>query len=101
MSHEAVRAAAAIPVPSEHGEDEVMVVIEPKPDHGIEPKALIQYLVARMPHYMVPRFVRIMAELPRTESGKIQKHALRGEGVTPDTWDREAAGIVIKREKVG
>ncbi len=26
---------------------------------------------------------------------------LKDEGVTSDTWDREAAGIKIKREKIG
>ena len=26
---------------------------------------------------------------------------LRAEGLTTDTWDREAAGIVVKREKIG
>ena len=26
---------------------------------------------------------------------------LRNEGITADTWDRETAGIVIKREKIG
>jgi hypothetical protein len=26
---------------------------------------------------------------------------LRAEGLTADTWDREAAGIVVKREKIG
>jgi crotonobetaine/carnitine-CoA ligase len=30
----------------------------------------------------------------------VQKHILRSEGVTPDTWDREKAGIVIKRERL-
>ena len=39
---------------------------------------------------MVPRYVRVVAELPKTPTGKIQKTALRREGVTPDCWDREA-----------
>jgi crotonobetaine/carnitine-CoA ligase len=29
--------------------------------------------------------------LPTTENGKVQKYKLRDRGVTPDTWDREAA----------
>ena len=31
------------------------------------------------------------------ENGKIQKYKLRERGITPGTWDREAAGIVVKR----
>jgi hypothetical protein len=28
------------------------------------------------------------------------KAQLRGEGVTADTWDREKAGIVIRRDRL-
>ena len=53
-----------------------------------------------MPHYMVPRYVRIMAVLPKTPTQKILKHTLRSEGITADTWDRERAGFRLKREKL-
>ncbi len=43
---------------------------------------------------------RIEAELPKTPTNKIQKVELRKEGVTAQTWDREAAGIRVKREKL-
>jgi crotonobetaine/carnitine-CoA ligase len=46
---------------------------------------------------MVPRFVDIVAALPKTPTGKIQKFELRDIGVTPSTWDREAAGIKLSR----
>ena len=39
-------------------------------------------------------------DLPRTPTEKVQKHLLRSEGITPDTWDREKAGIVLKRERL-
>ena len=35
--------------------------------------------------------------LPATENGKIQKYKLRDRGITEQTWDREAAGITVKR----
>jgi len=38
-----------------------------------------------------------MKELPTTENGKVQKFKLRERGRTPATWDREAAGIKVKR----
>ena len=54
-----------------------------------------------MAHFMIPRYVRVMDELPKTPTSKVQKHLLKDEGVTSDTWDREAAGIKIRREKIG
>ena len=67
----------------------------------MEPVELIAFLRPRLAHFMIPRYVRITAELPKTPTQKAEKHRLRAEGVTPDTWDREAAGIRVRREKVG
>jgi crotonobetaine/carnitine-CoA ligase len=30
----------------------------------------------------------------------VQKHALRAEGLVGETWDREAAGMRLKRERL-
>jgi crotonobetaine/carnitine-CoA ligase len=100
-THPDVREAAAIPVPSEISEDDVMVVVAPMPGRDIDPAALIEYLRPRMAHFMVPRYVRILPELPKTPTQKVQKHLLRAEGVTADTWDRDKAGIKVGREKIG
>jgi crotonobetaine/carnitine-CoA ligase len=51
-----------------------------------------------MPRHWVPRYVEYMDELPRTESHKLKKSDLRDAGITPQTWDREKAGIRFKRE---
>jgi crotonobetaine/carnitine-CoA ligase len=95
-----VREAAAVGVPSELGEDEVMVVVSAVEGQKIEPLALFNFLQPRMAHFMLPRYIRVVSELPKTPTQKIMKHLLKGEGVTADTWDREAAGITIKREKI-
>jgi len=100
MAHPAVLEAAAIPVPNPVGEDEVMVIVAPKPGATIDPMDLVQFLISRMAHFMVPRYVRILPALPKTPTNKVQKAELRKEAVTADTWDREAAGIVLKREKL-
>tara|TARA_R110002072_G_scaffold106582_3_gene232649 strand:+ start:19622 stop:21223 length:1602 start_codon:yes stop_codon:yes gene_type:complete len=96
-----VREAAAIGVPSELGEDEVMVVVSLVEGQTMDPVELITFLQPRMAHFMLPRYIRVMSSLPRTPTEKVVKHLLKKDGVTPDTWDREAAGIVIKRDKVG
>ena len=92
LSHPAVREAAAIPVPSEHSEDEVMVVLAAAAGASIEPEEIIRHLGPRVAHHMIPRYIRIIEELPKTPTAKVEKHVLRAEGVTSDTWDRERAG---------
>jgi crotonobetaine/carnitine-CoA ligase len=100
VAHDAVRDAAVVAVPSEFGEDEVMAVLSPAPERSIDLPALVAFLQKRLAHFMVPRYFRIVADLPRTPTQKVQKHLLRSEGVTADTWDREKAGIVLKRERL-
>jgi crotonobetaine/carnitine-CoA ligase len=53
-----------------------------------------------MPYFMVPRYIRVMPELPKTPTAKVMKAELRNEGITPDTWDREKAGMRLKKEKL-
>ena len=96
-----VQEAAAIAVPSELGEDEVMIIVAPVEGGEIDPEALFHFLEPRMAHFMLPRYIRIVDELPKTPTQKVQKHRLKDVGVTDDTWDREAAGIVVKRERIG
>lgn len=98
-AHPAVREAAAVAVPSDLGEDDVLVCVAPVAGHTIDPADLIAFLKDRMAYFMVPRYVRILTDLPKTPSAKVLKHELRAEGITPDTWDREAAGIRIKGER--
>jgi carnitine-CoA ligase len=50
-----------------------------------------------LPYFAVPRFIELMDALPRTENGKVQKFKLRERGRTAATWDREAAGVRLKR----
>lgn len=97
LSHEAVSNAAVYPVGSELAEDEVMAAIVLRAGAALTPEGLLNYCQPRMPYFAVPRFVEFMRELPTTENGKIQKFKLRERGVTPATWDRDAAGYKIIR----
>jgi crotonobetaine/carnitine-CoA ligase len=99
ISHPSVQEAAAVGVASEFSEDDVLVVVAPAEGAQIDPGQLIEYLVPRMAHFMVPRYVRVVAELPKTPSNKVLKHELRKTGVTPDTWDREKAGVKIRADR--
>lgn len=97
----AIREAAAIAVPSELGEDEVLAVVAPAPGHEVDPAQLVEFLRDRLAYFMIPRYVRVLPELPKTPSSKVLKTQLRKDGITPDTWDREKAGIVIRRDRIG
>jgi crotonobetaine/carnitine-CoA ligase len=100
VGHPSVREAAAYAVPSEIGEDEVMIAVAPVDAVAIDEAALVEFLGERMAYFMVPRYVRVLDELPKTPSSKVMKHILRDQGVTEDTWDREASKIHLKREKL-
>ena len=97
LSHPDIRAAAAFPVASDLAEDEVMVSLTLRGDLGLDPIALMRFCETRMPHFAIPRYVEVLADLPYTENGKIQKFRLRERGVTETTWDRQQAGYVIRR----
>jgi crotonobetaine/carnitine-CoA ligase len=78
-----------------------MVVVSAVEGESIEPLELFSFLQPRMAHFMLPRFIRVVQELPKTPTQKIMKHLLKEDGVTADTWDREAAGITVKRDRIG
>jgi crotonobetaine/carnitine-CoA ligase len=88
LAYPGVRAAAAVPVAGEGGEDEVLAVLSLQAGATLDPAALIAFLQPRMAAFMIPRYVRIVAEMPLTPTQKIEKHVLRAAGVTADTWDR-------------
>jgi crotonobetaine/carnitine-CoA ligase len=101
LEHPAVREAAVVAVPADAAaEDEVLAVVACKPGATLSPADLTGFLRERLAPYMIPRYLRFLDELPRTPTQKVEKHALRLAGVTADTWDREAAGIRIGRDRL-
>jgi crotonobetaine/carnitine-CoA ligase len=98
--HPDVAEVAVIGVPSELTEDDVLAAIVPRAGATVDPAALIDFLRPRLAHFMIPRYVRIVETLPKTPTNKIQKHILQKEGVGGACWDREAAGVVVARQKL-
>lgn len=90
LEYPAVAECAAFAVPGEWGGDEVMIAVVAAEGDKVDPAELAARLAERMPAYMLPRYVDVVAELPRnTTSLRVQKHVLRTRGVTAETWDRE------------
>jgi crotonobetaine/carnitine-CoA ligase len=88
---DAVGECAAYGVPSDLGEDEVMVAVVAAPGHRIDVDTLIRHCEQQLARFAVPRYVRIVDALPKTPSQRVQKFKLREQGVTADTVDRGPA----------
>lgn len=106
-AHPGVLDCAVIAVPSDLGEEEVKAYVVPQPaesqesgaDRGLEPADIIYWCAERLAYFKVPRYVEIRQDLPRTPSFRVRKDVLRDEreDLTEGCFDREAAGIVIRR----
>ncbi len=97
--HPAVVEAAAVPVPSELGEDEVMAYVVAAPDAEIDHAELVRFCADRMAYYMVPRYLDVIDALPKTPSEKIEKYklAVSARERIGELWDREQAGVEVRR----
>lgn len=97
LNHPAIAACAIYPLPSELGEDEVAAAVQLEAGHALDAIEIVRHCEGKMAYFAVPRFVRIVTEMPLTENGKIRKVSLREAGKTPDTWDRDATGYKVRR----
>jgi crotonobetaine/carnitine-CoA ligase len=98
--HPDVVESAAVAVPSPWGEDDVKAVIVARPGVDLDPADLVQFLIPRMPRFMVPRYVEVVDALPKTDATqRVRKVELRRDALNDRTWDREAAGIALPREQ--
>jgi crotonobetaine/carnitine-CoA ligase len=87
--HPGVLEAAAYAVPSAEGEDDVMIAVVARPGALLDPGELAAFAADRLPSYAAPRYVEVLDELPRSDTGKIAKYLLRKRGVTTDTWRQD------------
>lgn len=96
-AHPAVLECCVVGVPSEVGEEEVKAVVVLKDGQSVTEEELVRWCEPRMAYFAVPRYVAIRASLPKTPSERVEKFKLKAEGVTQDCWDRDKAGIVLRR----
>ena len=80
IMHPLVADVAVFGVPHPEMGEAVKAVIEPRP--GVEPsdtlaEELIAFARERVAHYMVPRSIDFIAEMPRLPTGKLYKRVLR------------------------
>jgi crotonobetaine/carnitine-CoA ligase len=98
-AHPAVAQSAAHGVTSAEleSEAELKVVVVLKPGEQLAPAELARFVNDNAPYFFVPRYIEVVDQLPQTPTGRVQKFVLRKRGVTPQTWDREAAGFELER----
>lgn len=99
LRHPAVLEAAAVGVSSElaGGEDDVALFVVVRPGEHVDPLAIVAICEERLASFMVPRYVGILDEFPRTETQRVQKFALRERGIE-GCFDREGSANRAKGE---
>ncbi|WP_299537617.1 AMP-binding protein [uncultured Streptomyces sp.] len=76
-THPAVREAAVVGVPDPYRGETVRAYVSLRPGASAAPEELGAYCKERLAAYKYPRQVEILAELPKTASGKILRRELR------------------------
>src|SRR6202034_2117885 len=95
--HQAVAEVAAVSAQSEIGEGEVRIFVIVRSGVTLKHEDLLQHCSKVMPYFMVPRFIDVVTELPRTPTAKVEKYKLRTFAIGPETWDRERHGWKVDR----
>lgn len=101
LRHPDIADVAVFGVKSELSEQEVMASVIPTPGASLDPAAVIEFCRGEMAYFMIPRYIDILAEFPKTPTEKVQKSVLkqRAEEDLTRIWDRERAGIIVRRHR--
>lgn len=87
VTHPDILEAGVVSVPDSHWGERPKAFITVKPGKQLEGKDVIHWArnVSDISKFMIPREVDVVAELPKTSTGKIRKNVLRD-------WVRAPAG---------
>ncbi|OBK35408.1 hypothetical protein A5658_08350 [Mycobacterium sp. 1245111.1] len=81
---------AAVAVPADSVEDEVLLFAVRRKGSSITAPELAADLASRMTRFMVPRYIEFIDELPKTQATlRVIKADLRQRGIGPHTWDSQ------------
>lgn len=77
--HENVSVCAAFPIPAEEGnEDDIVVFAVPK-TNKLSEQQLKEWTKHHMPKFMWPKHIRLIPDMPRTPTNKIEKFKLKSQ----------------------
>jgi carnitine-CoA ligase len=80
---------AVVGVPDEISGQAIHLAVAPATGAELDPEALISRLEVILPRFMLPAFISVWQQLPKTANGKIRKEQIRAGGVPADAWSRE------------
>jgi crotonobetaine/carnitine-CoA ligase len=86
--HPKVAEVAVAAAKGELGSDEMAAHVVLKKGEQLTAEEFFQFCEDKMAYFMIPRYLRIRDELPKTANLKVQKYKLREEGVTDDYFRR-------------
>jgi acyl-CoA synthetase (AMP-forming)/AMP-acid ligase II len=85
-AHPGVLEAAVVGLPHDDWGEQVVAYVVPKSDAELDPRELDTFVRTRLSGYKCPRQIRVVADLPKNASGKIQKSEIeRWEDSRPNT----------------
>ena len=78
-SHPDVLEAAAIPVPAELGDDDILVAVVAQPGASLDAQAIADWCRERLAPIKVPRYVTFVDSLPHTPTHRVAKFKMRAD----------------------
>jgi carnitine-CoA ligase len=96
-AHPAIDEVAVHAVASEFTEDDVKVTAVLAEGASLREEELFEWSIDHVPYFALPRYIEFRSSLPKSPVGRVFKYQLRDEGCTPETWDREKAGVVFEK----
>ncbi len=75
-----------IGVDSDHGDQDIKVFVQLRPDAELRPSELSDWCATRLARFQRPRYITMVSELPKTATLRVRKESLRRLDDGP--WDR-------------
>lgn len=91
LQHDAVLEAAVVALPDADGLDKPVACVVLRTGATVVERNLIEFCREGMAHFKAPRSVRIVSELPRTATGKLQRYRVRELLTESRAWEAKPA----------
>jgi len=101
QGHPAVAEVAVYGLPADVGEDEIAAAVVVADGAACTEQDLVDYAELHLPYFAVPRYLFLVAELPKTATAKVRKDELRRAGVDLGPFDAGPRGRRALAERDG
>jgi crotonobetaine/carnitine-CoA ligase len=99
LKHPAVEEVAVYAVPSELAEDEIMASVKLVEGQRLREEELHAYLKDHLPKYALPRYIKLVSELPKTSTHRVIKKELERLGIAEGTYDAKIGAYAGQPEQ--